>query len=775
MTVRGTKNSPLPVRSQPTSKTDAPKAPAAAEKAGKAAPASDVKSTFTGHTASIDVSKTSNPAAIKAQGKVVADSVMNVIGSYGKNFLLDTDGERAHVQQVATRFLATADAANNKGSVYSQLQTKFPGSTITLVGTASVKNDDQVYYLVKAKDGSVHKFEDLNGKLKEAPDANGQIFMASELGPGKQIAVRVPDVKFLINPTLPPDYGVGRNIVVRVSTPITPNTAGDKMEAQGWDLQKEILPGDAKGEDGSPLGMVHSPQREEAGKITKYDGNGLYDVEVTAPDGKKSTVKLTEQQIRTQNDPTIYDLKGSTYSDIRLDIDHDPSLKKFCDGAQAIIDKDIVKTGTPEQISQSQKQALTDLTIYCNKVMSYPDEDPKTTDEGSKKYMALENAHSNWNPAKLGDIIDTGKGVCRDQAILMQVCCQMAGIGSRMVTAKADDDKGNFRGYHAFLETTLDDGTQYLTDPTWYDAGPVNVSNYESAHAHMPDGSVAPDSKLFDTLYLNARRQVLPTWNEDAHEVHNLTKFNESNDPVIDGGGVVTAFQTVKGPDGNGSADDAGKAFDQYFNVNRGAYTLGAKADLGHGAGAYKLGNSWAQDYQSANGPTTLVTSPKGTFALVAPARDAYAQGDNAAKLGAPTGQATQINGTLTQQFENGTIKKSPTDAAAQVVLNAAPQPVDTSAFLDALRRKEYNSDYKDWWPNWDPHQAAESAYEKYGDMNAASDPKAAAAYYALGIEFGNGATPAMTKEMWGKLADALGKVPGFDAEVKQARLFAQG
>ena len=48
---------------------------------------------------------------------------------------------------------------------------------------------------------------------------------------------------------------------------------------------------------------------------------------------------------------------------------------------------------------------------------------------------------------------------------------------SRNVTAGGDNDQGNFRGYHAFLETTLDDGTQYLTDPTWYDAGPVNVLN----------------------------------------------------------------------------------------------------------------------------------------------------------------------------------------------------------------------------------------------------------------------------------------------------------
>ncbi len=775
MTVRGPKNLP-PTSVRTSTPTAAPPKPAGVSAKAKAKSVSDVQSTYTGHTATIDLSKTTNAGAIRKQGAVVADSVMHVIGTYDKSFLLSTDGLKAHVQQVATRFLAEADAANAKGSPYEQLQAKFPGSQVLLVGTGSLKADDQVYYLVKAKDGSTHKFENLNGKLKEVPDANGQIFMASELGPGKRLAVRVPDVQFLINPTLPPDYGVGRNIAVRVDTPIVLKNAGDKTEDQGYGMQKEILPGDQKGEDGTPLGIVHLSQREEAGRITKYDGNGMYDVEVTGPDGKKSTVQMSEQQIRTQNDPTIYDLHGSTYDDVHLDIDHDPVMKQFCDKAQAIIDKDIPKTGTPDQIAAAQKQALTDLTILCNATLSYPDEDPKTTDEQSKKFMALMNSHSNWNPMSMGDLISSGRGVCRHQAILMQVCCQMAGIDSRMVTAKADDDAGQFRGYHAFLETTLDDGTQYLTDPTWYDAGPVNVKDYESAHAHLPDGTVAPDSKLFDTLYLNARRQVIPEWNEDAHEVQNMTKFRESNDPVIDGGGVVTPFQNVKGPDGTGSADDATKAFDQYFGLNRGGYALGAKADLGHGAGPYKLGSQWAQDYQGSQGATTLVTSPKGTYALVSPARELYAQGDNAAKLGAPVGQLTQVNGALEQKFENGSIRKGAADAAPQVVLNAQPGPsIDTSAFLDGMRRKEYNSDYKDWWPNWDPHQAPESAYMQYGDQFATSDPKAAAAYYSLGIEFGNTSTPEMTKQMWGKLADALSKVQGMDAEAAQARQLAGG
>lgn len=484
-------------------------------------------------------------------------------------------------------------------------------------------------------------------------------------------------------------------------------------------------------------------------------------------------MQQTEDQIRTQNDPTIYSLHGGTYDDVSLNVDTDPSLKKFCDAAQVLIDKDIPKTGTAEEISAGQKQALTDLTIFCNKTLSYPEEGPNVTDPAAKKWAELTDAHSNWNPMKLGDLIDCGRGVCRHQAILMQVCCQLANIDSRMVTAKADDDQGQFRGFHAFLETTLDNGTQYLTDPTWYDAGPTNVNNYHKAAPKLPDGTIEDGTPLFDTLYFNARRQVLPTWNESDHEDHAVVKFRESNDPVIDGGGVVPAFQLIKGPDATGSADDATKAIDAYVAKNRGAYTLGVK----DGAAPRTLGNAWAQDFKTAAGAqSTLVTSPQGTFALVAPARELYAQADNAVKLGAPVGQLTQINGALEQRFEHGTIRKAPADAAASVVLDTAPSPpptIDVSKFLDSVRIKEYGNDYQQWWPNWDPRSAPESAYDTMADSQSQANPKAAAAYLSLGIEFGAAATPELTRRLWGKLAECLTRVPGMEAQAAQARQLA--
>ena len=110
------------------------------------------------------------------------------------------------------------------------------------------------------------------------------------------------------------------------------------------------------------------------------------------------------------------------------------------------------------------------------------------------------------------------------------------------------------------------------------------------------------------------------------------------------------------------------------------------------------------------------------------------------------------------------------------MVLDSAPAPaptIDTSKFLDAIRMTEYGSDYQQWWPNWDPHSAPESAFDKMADTQSQANPKAAAAYLSLGLEFGNAATPELTQKMWAKLADCLSRVPGMEAQAKQAKQLA--
>ena len=93
MSVSGPKNPPSPSVRAPTPAAAPPPA-AKADPVIPSKPARAPESSFSGHTAAIDLGKTQNATAIRAQGKVVADTVMQVIGTYDKNFLLATGGRK---------------------------------------------------------------------------------------------------------------------------------------------------------------------------------------------------------------------------------------------------------------------------------------------------------------------------------------------------------------------------------------------------------------------------------------------------------------------------------------------------------------------------------------------------------------------------------------------------------------------------------------------------------------------------------------------------------
>ncbi|MFL5318625.1 MAG: hypothetical protein ACJ790_03145, partial [Myxococcaceae bacterium] len=177
MTVRKTGSTPPPAKAPKAGSANAPsktEAPVSTRASNQITNRFDAKS----HSGSVEMTKDVSGPALRAQSKAVADTVMNVIGTYDKSFLLATDGLHDHVQDVAQKFIAEADTASHSGSAYSQLKSQYPDSHILLVGTGSTAKHDQIYYLVKSKDGETHKFENRGGALKEVPDANGLIFMA---------------------------------------------------------------------------------------------------------------------------------------------------------------------------------------------------------------------------------------------------------------------------------------------------------------------------------------------------------------------------------------------------------------------------------------------------------------------------------------------------------------------------------------------------------------------------------------------------------------------
>ncbi|MFL5319053.1 MAG: hypothetical protein ACJ790_05305, partial [Myxococcaceae bacterium] len=117
-----------------------------------------------------------------------------------------------------------------------------------------------------------------------------------------------------------------------------------------------------------------------------------------------------------------------------------------------------------------------------------------------------------------------------------------------------------------------------------------------------------------------------------------------------------------------------------------------------------------------------------------------------------PTPTPTPVNPTPTPVKPTPTIK------------------VDVNKFLDSVRVAEFHSDYKQWWPNWDPTKASAAQYVKFGDHYGSNDPKNAAVYYSLGLEFGSNADAATKKVLWTKLADSLSHVKGMESYAAQAK-----
>ena len=623
-------------------------------------------------------------ASIKKSADKLTNVIMSRIDGPGHPLPADSDGLKSHLRAVTTRFISLAARQQHAGSASQRLEARFPGAHIFLVATNSTVAGDQIYFTARKSDHSLQRFVLRGDQLVEKIAPTGRIFIAAEVGKGKSLHVHIPDVRMLADPMLPPDYGVGRTVVVDVDQDINQQKkdAKDQVTAIESGVFKEIYAGTDKGEDGEPLGRMLQDQREAKGVISKYNGDGTYQIEITGPDGRKLTRSIGQDEIRQHNDPMVFSFKGSTYDDVSINVDSDPALKDFLAKVKVISDKLPGPTvGTQSERAAAQRQALVDITNLCTQVMRYPDEDKNTTDAASKTYQGLADSHSNWNTMKLGDLIACGRGVCRHQAILMQLALQESGIASRIVSATANDRQGNFRGFHAYLETTLDDGTQYLTDPTWFDAGPTNVRGYTDASPILPTGDLEKGTPLWDTLYLNPERQVLPRQNDDENKNDRTqVRFRQDQSAVIDaatGGTAVTGgadtFENIPGPASTGSATDAQKAFDAYSAANHGGHDLGDKADLGHGTAPYVLSGVWAQDYHGgADLTSTLLTGPKGTFPVYTEFRDLYLSSDTAAKLGAPISVKKLGGGKYEQLFLHGAIVQSQSDEKPSVKLTSA-------------------------------------------------------------------------------------------------------
>ncbi|MCC6806257.1 MAG: transglutaminase domain-containing protein [Deltaproteobacteria bacterium] len=258
------------------------------------------------------------------------------------------------------------------------------------------------------------------------------------------------------------------------------------LAPSGWPLQTTYAVGDLidiryadpksstnQPVEGKPFSTKHQVLQA---KIESYDASGHYTVSYKNTDGVEVKASLTLKNLEEMNNPHNFDLNGSDFSDVRIDVRKQPKLQAFIDGAKPIIQKYLPRDGsllalTPAQLAKAQRECVGALQAYMRPLMTYPAHKGEgTMDEASKKYHDLIDGLSGWGTTPLENLLDIKRGVCRHQCIIEQILMQVAGIDSRLASGAANTMTGDFRGYHIWNELALADNARYLSDQTWNDA-----------------------------------------------------------------------------------------------------------------------------------------------------------------------------------------------------------------------------------------------------------------------------------------------------------------
>jgi len=268
---------------------------------------------------------------------------------------------------------------------------------------------------------------------------------------------------------------------------------GDSIDVQFRDLQATN-----SYDEGQPFSTQFKVAQ---GVIKGFDAAGSYSVEVTDPRGAKSTKSFTIDEIKKFNHPHYFAENSSLFSDVKININTDPALKSFLDGAAPIIQQHLPTDGTlltlsTEQLAKRQKACVEALMKYAAAGMKYPGE-KTATDADSQTYHRL--IGDGWNKVDLGELVKIKKGVCRHQCILQHLLLQRAGIDSRLASGAANTSSGGFRGFHIWVELTLSDNSRYLSDQTW--SNPTiplwdGAYNVDKQRAEMYDRTARYDAQI---------------------------------------------------------------------------------------------------------------------------------------------------------------------------------------------------------------------------------------------------------------------------------------
>lgn len=257
----------------------------------------------------------------------------------------------------------------------------------------------------------------------------------------------------------------------------------DVIDTERWPLQTTYAVGDSidvfhrdravdeRWEEGEEFETGHQVLE---GRIEGFDARGTYAVRVELPGGREAVRRLSIREMERANNPHAFDLRGSRFSDVSIDVDAQPRLAAFIEGAGPIIAEHFPSDGSlrdapTELIAKRQKDCVAALLRYTNDHMKYPAAKDERPDPASKAYHQLIDGLGWYDTAPLGKLLELERGVCRHQCIALQLLLQVAGVDSRLASGAANTRSGTYRGLHIWNELALAVDSRFLSDATWND------------------------------------------------------------------------------------------------------------------------------------------------------------------------------------------------------------------------------------------------------------------------------------------------------------------
>jgi hypothetical protein len=335
--------------------------------------------------------------------------------------------------------------AERKGPV-AELQAKYGAVTVLATGTPGAH--DQFVFEVQ---GGRRFVTDDKGTLVPYANKPEPVLFTAQIRPDGAFDVKVP---------------AAASRTTRAWPIQTPYAIGDSVDLKFLDPAAV-----KKWEEGQPFSDEH--KLLEA-RITGFDGKGNYTVSYKKPGGEAVEKQVSLRELVETNNPHHFSIHGSSFSDVSIDVNKDPALKKLLQDAQPIIQQHLPRDGSllelsPAQVAKRQKACVAALMAHVRGVMKYPAEKEAHPDAASAEYHRIIDGLGYWEKVPLGKLLELGKGVCRHQCVVQHLLMQEAGIDARMASGAANEGDGDYRGLHIWLELSLADNARYLSDQTWND------------------------------------------------------------------------------------------------------------------------------------------------------------------------------------------------------------------------------------------------------------------------------------------------------------------